>query len=138
MLHEPQQEKNVIPYPRVTNDNLAQNYAPGPRIRVRCIAPQGLYYNFLRRRENDEFLLHPMYVIKTDKKTGKAVKKDGEFVRKVVTARDQFSEENMEILEEEADPQEKEVISSAQQAVTKGNADVESLKRGPGRPAKNA
>ena len=123
MITEPDKPKNYIPYPKVNYDNLAQNYAEGPRIKVRCIDPQGIYYDFNRRREGDTFILHPMKITMLDKR-GKPVKKDGEIQYRVVTAKEQFSEATMEIVEEDEPVR----ISTAQEAVNKKQADLDALK----------
>ena len=57
-------------------------------------------------------------------KRGKPVKKDGEIQYRVVTAKEQFSEATMEIVEEDEPVR----ISTAQEAVNKKQADLDALK----------
>lgn len=114
-VNEEDRPKNQPPWPVINMQNIGENRAPGESIKVRCIAPQGLYYNFLRRREGDIFMLYPVWVTETDKRTGKALKENGEIKKRLVTAKEQFSEENMELVDEDVP----EVVTTAQQALNK-------------------
>jgi len=103
------------PWRVVTNQNLAENYAEGPRIKVRCVDPRGLYYDFLRRRQGDVFYLVPQWITVVDPITGGPVKENGEVVKRVVTAEEQFNSKTMMRVEEET----QENVTSAQGAINK-------------------
>jgi hypothetical protein len=126
ITEEEKPQPNKIPYRIVKGHNLGEDYAEGPRIKVRCTTPVGLYYDFYRRREGDVFILYPKWVTVTDKDTGRPVKdKDGKIKKKLVTAREQFSVETMEIVEED----EPENISTAQTAINKESEQIKEEKR---------
>lgn len=122
---DPTQVPNRPPWPVINDRSIADNIAPGPTIKVRCIHPQGIYYLHQRRREGDTFLLHPLYVAELDKFTRKAVKVNGEIKKSIRTAEGQFSASTMERVESD-DPL---TLTSAQQALDKAHEEISSLKR---------
>lgn len=137
-MPEENENGNYVPYPQVNRDNIDRMYADGERLKVRCIAPQGLYYDFNRRREGDVFYLKPYWVTltETDKKKpsfGKPIKKDGIVQRKIITAREQFSDETMQMVDEETP----EKYTDAQEALDIKTSELsDTPRRGPGRPRK--
>jgi len=110
MIQEPQRQ-NRPPWPVINDDNLDGNQGPGETIDVRCIAPEGIYYNYRRRREGDVFTLMPRYITETqpaqlpdgkpNPRRGEVIKENGQPKKKLLTARDQFSERTMELVEGE-------------------------------------
>ena len=104
-----------IPWRVVTNQNLAQNYAEGPRIKVRETGPRTRYYDFARRRPNDVYYLVPQIVTVIDPITGNPVMENGKVVTRIVTAEEQFNPNTM-IRVDENEP---ENISTAQGAINK-------------------
>lgn len=124
MIIEENPQRQTIPWRVVSEQNIGDNYAEGPRIRVKCIDPRGLYYNFNRRREGDVFTLVPMYVTIIDDKTGKPVMKNGEVQKKLVTAEQQFSSESME----KVDDSEPIRVTTAQDALNKAQDELNEAK----------
>lgn len=142
--------KNEIPWNIINKYNEGENIAPGPRIRARCIDPRGIFYRHNRIRENEEFFIYPVYRAKM-KKDGKPEKKGRQVQLEIVTARQQFSENTMEFIDEGEDLGGFERFTSAQDALNKAVTDLKNdsigtpvimedsePKRGPGRPPKNA
>jgi len=126
------QQESQPPWPVINNFNLGNDYAEGPTIKVR--ARRTLYYDFCRRHENDVFTLHPKRITVVDPATNRPVKENGVNKLVVVSAESQFDEEIMERL----DDNEPEVLTTAQQALDRTSEEIESIRRGPGRPPKNA
>lgn len=110
-----QSSGNRAPWPVITTDNFEDNSAPGEKIKVRCIDPRGVFYDYVRRREGDVFELRPQYVTNIDAETGKPVMKDGKVEKRLVTAKQQFSTRTMELVED-ATPVN---VTSAQEALNK-------------------
>ena len=123
MLEEQQKSQQQVPWPVTNSWNIGDNYAEGPRIKVRAL--RMLYYNFNRRREGDVFLLIPQYVTVCDKKSGRPVKENGQIKKRLVTAAEQFSEETME----RVDKEEVETLSTAQMALNKAQDELNEAKR---------
>jgi hypothetical protein len=113
-----------VPYAIRNNYNLGEDYAEGPTIKVKCIAPQGLYYDFQRRREGDVFTLYPKYVTVIDRRNGKPLKKDGIIQKKLITAKEQFSEYTMEIVADDTP----EHTTTSQQAINKAQVELDAAK----------
>jgi hypothetical protein len=122
------QEKNPqpqrIPWPVKNMNNIGDNYAEGAQIRVRCIDPRGVYYNFTRRRQGDVFTLIPQYVTEVDPKTDKPVMENGRPKMRLVTAEQQFSPQTMEKVEDD----EPEKITTAQMAINKMSDELNEAK----------
>lgn len=126
MLRDPSQEvPNRPPWPVINDRSIGDNYAPGETIKVRCIDPQGIYYNFKHRREGDVFELIPQYITVVDPKTRKPVKENGQLKRKVVTAKEQFSDVTMELIEDDAPV----TLTTAQAALNKAQEDLDANRR---------
>jgi hypothetical protein len=113
MISDQNQQKNTPPWPVINDYNMDGNMGPGDTIKVRCIAPQGMYYRFARRREGDVFTLVPVYETVIDPKTGKHIKENGDFKRHLITAEAQFSDVTMELVEDETP----DSVSTAQGAI---------------------
>ena len=127
MIVDPQQEKNKnykAPWPIKTFDNIGDNYAEGPQIKVKCIDPRGIYYNFCRRREGDVFNLIPQYIPEADPNTMKPVMENGKPKMRLVTAEEQFSSATMERVDED----EPETITTAKDAILKVQNDLDGAK----------
>jgi len=121
MIHE-QERPNKTPWPVVNHDSIENRTPSGETIKVRCLAPEGLYYNFSRRREGDVFTLIPQMVTKLElKPTGEwlPVMKDGKPVTEIIPARKQLSPRTME----EVEPSEPEETTSAQGVLNKTQAE---------------
>lgn len=116
--------RQAAPWPVVNNDNLADNYGPGERIRVRCIHPPGIYYDFVRRREGDVFDLIPMYVTQIDPNTGRPKLENGEPVKRLVTAKEQFIPDKMERVDETVPVQ----VTTAQGALNRKQDELNEAK----------
>ena len=121
----PNTSKQQIPWPVRNTYNLAENYADGPRIRVRCIHPPGIYYDFIRRREGDVFDLIPQYVTVTDTNTGQPVMEHGKPKKRIVTAEEQFSERTMERIGDDAEI----IVTTSQQALRQKQDELDEGKR---------
>lgn len=92
------------PWPVINDDNIENNQPSGKRIKVRCTHPQGIYYNFRRRREGDVFELVPQIVTvlhKDGPQKGLPVMENGLPVKAILSAEDQFSPNTMEKVEED-------------------------------------
>jgi hypothetical protein len=113
MIDQQQTAPNTPPWPVRTEQNYADNQGPGPTIKVRCIAAEGLYYGYRRRREGDVFTLYPQYVTELDKQ-GRPVLEAGQIKKKLVTAEQQLSPNTMERVEDD----EAEHTTTAQQSLT--------------------
>ena len=132
MERAPNSANNKIPWPVVNEQYLGENAAPGKRIKVRCINPEGLYYRYNRFRENDVFYLIPTYVTVLDK-MGSPVIENGAPKRQIKTAEDQFVARIMEKVDEDAPTK----LTGAQQALNQKTEEINAEKRGPGRPRKD-
>lgn len=127
---------NNVPYPQVNRDNVDKLYAEGERIKVRCIDPQGLYYgpDFQRKREGDVFYLKPFYVTqmtKPKKKMGpEPVRVNGVIQKRIMTAKEQFSNVTMELVEEDVP----EKYTKAQDALNRATDEL-SAGKGAGKNA---
>lgn len=113
-----------VPWPVKTFDNIGDNYGEGPQIKVRCIDPRGVYYNFLRRRLGDVFNLIPQYVTVIDPKTEKPLMENGQVKKRLVTAEEQFSPQTME----KVDQAEPETITTAGEAIRKAQEDLDGVR----------
>jgi hypothetical protein len=129
-MHDKGKPTNEIPWPTVTQRTISDDNAEGPRIRVRSISPQPIYYDFMRRYEGDVFTLVPKWVTVVDKNTTKPIKENGVIKRVVRTAEEQFSSETMERVEDE----EQETVTTAQEALTKQQDEITESRRSQGRP----
>jgi|BioPla2DNA2_1021312.scaffolds.fasta_scaffold12243_4 hypothetical protein len=122
--------KNKAPWPVVTEETLENSRAKGETLRVRCIAPEGIYYNFARRREGDVFDLVPKKAAKLAQSKGTKqwvpVMENGKPVIVTISAREQFSEQTMEIVEDG----EAESLTTAQMALDRKSAELRSAKSG--------
>ena len=115
MIQELNKPVQKIPWRVINNSNIGDNYGPGETVRVRCIDPRGIYYNFARRREGDVFDLIPMYVTVVDEATGKPKLENGQVVKVLKTAEQQFSQQTMELVDDSTP----ERTTTAQQALNK-------------------
>src|SRR5512147_3010346 len=129
MIQDPVARPAKAPWPTINFDNIGDNYAEGERIKVRCIHPQGIYYNHNRRRQGDVFELVPMYVTEWDPIKLKPVKEDGRFKKRLITAKEQFSDETMELVEEEEPVR----ITTAKDALQKAVNELDEAKIPPKR-----
>ena len=127
MLRNPNQQEstNKTPWPVINDRSRGDNYAQGETIKVRCIDPRGIYYDFKHRREGDVFELIPQYVTVVDPKTKKPVKENGEFKKRLVAAVDQFSDATMELMESETPV----TNTTAQDALNKAQEELDAVKR---------
>lgn len=123
MIQEQHPTKQQIPWSQRGN-HPGDNYAPGPTIKVKCVHPQGIYYDFLRRREGDIFLLIPQYVAEFDEVTMKIKMEAGKPKMKLVTAEQQFNPEKMEKVDDDAE----ETITTAQDAINRVAMELDSAK----------
>lgn len=115
MIHDERTMRQTVPWAVKNLNNLGDNYGPGEQIKVRCIDPRGVYYNFMRRRQGDVFTLIPQYVAVLDPVTMKPVMENGQPKTKLISAKEQFSAQTMELV----DQQEPETMTTAQDAVNK-------------------
>ena len=116
MIQETNRVKSQIPWPVVTDETVERNQGEGPRIKVRCIHPKGVYYEYLRRREGDVFYLVPKWITVCNKDTGSPVMENGKAQKRLVTAAEQFSSVTMEKVEDEDEP---ETITTSQMALNR-------------------
>jgi hypothetical protein len=100
---------NKAPWPVVTEESLANKRIDGEQIKVRCIAPEGIYYgpDYQRKREGDVFMLKPLMVTALHKdgpQKGSPIIENGKPKMVLVTAMEQFSEKTMELVDDPAAP----------------------------------
>lgn len=119
MIQEQNPVRQQIPWSQRGN-HPGDNYAEGPVIKVRCTHPQGIYYDFRRRREGDVFLLIPQYVAEYDDATMRPKYKDGKPILKLVTAAEQFNPAKMEKVDDDLP----ETITTAQSAINKASDEL--------------
>jgi hypothetical protein len=125
MIQDPMLNNRTAPWPVRNMDNIGDNYAEGPRIRVRCTWPRGIYYNHQRRYENDVFELIPQWITITNKETGMPeLDEHKKPKRKVFTAEEQFSSRTMELVDGDIPTN----ITTAQMALSQKQGELDESK----------